>query len=90
MSASGMPGQASGSLGIKQWNQFIPPGWKPFAYPLKEFKNYLSLWAAMTSPQLAANSMSAPIHAPLLLGKLWTRGRPQRAILFHGAEPLNG
>ena len=49
MSASGTPGTTTGALGIKQWNQYVPPGWKPHSYPLREYKNYLSLWAAVTS-----------------------------------------
>ena len=49
MSSNGTPGQVSGALGIKQWNQFIPPGWKPHQYPLKEYEDYLSLWAKVTS-----------------------------------------
>ena len=34
---------------MKQWNEKVPPGWRPRSYPLKEYKNLLSLWAAGTS-----------------------------------------
>ena len=38
-----------GALGLKQWNVNTPPGWKPHSYPLKEYEEYLSLWAKMTN-----------------------------------------
>ena len=44
---------AGPSLGIKQWTKDIPPGWRPFAYPLREYQEYLAVWSKLTKLEQA-------------------------------------
>ena len=35
-------------LGLKQYNDKVPPGWRPRAYPFREYRDYLNIWSALT------------------------------------------
>ena len=46
---------------LKQYNKDTPPGWRPRAYPLKEYKENLLIWTRLTKltdDQAAAAIMS--------------------------------
>ena len=45
MSAAPGTGQ---SIGLKQYTKDIPPGWKPYSYPLREYQEYLAVWSKLT------------------------------------------
>ena len=36
-------------LSLKSYSKDIPPGWRPRAYPLKEYEQQLKVWVRLTS-----------------------------------------
>ena len=38
----------TGGFGLKQYTKDVPPGWRPYSYPLREYKDYLSVWSKLT------------------------------------------
>ena len=47
--ASQPPGVAGTGLGLKQYTKDVPPGWRPLSYPFTEYREYLRIWAHLTS-----------------------------------------
>ena len=88
-SGVGQPGQVAGSLGLKQWSQFIPPGWKPKAYPLKEYEQYLTIWSKMTTLE---EKKIGPAMASRLEGAAFKVAAELRVVrngtTYSGAEAL--
>ena len=39
---------ATSQLGLRQYTKDVPPGWRPRAYPIKEYKEYLAIWGRLT------------------------------------------
>eukprot|EP00959_Pyramimonas_sp_CCMP1952_P290702 6080804-Pyramimonas_sp.AAC.1 len=39
---------ASSHLGLRQYTKDVPPGWRPRAYPIKEYKECLAIWGRLT------------------------------------------
>ena len=35
--------------GLKQYTKDIPPGWRPYSYPLREYTDLLSIWGKLTA-----------------------------------------
>ena len=36
------------TLGLRQYNKDIPPGWRPGAYPIVEYEELISVWGFLT------------------------------------------
>ena len=43
-----LPTQASSPLALRQYTKDVPPGWRPRAYPIKEYKTALDVWARLS------------------------------------------
>ena len=43
-----LPTQASSPLALRQYTKDVPPGWRPRAYPIKEYKNALDVWSRLS------------------------------------------
>ena len=35
-------------LALKQYSKDVPPGWRPRAYPIREYKDALGVWGKLT------------------------------------------
>ena len=55
-------------LGIKQYNKDIPPGWRPGAYPISEYEEYIKVWLRITP--LDDDKKGAVIFSRMELGAL--------------------
>ena len=42
-------GPTASPLNLKSFTKDIPPGWRPRAYPLKEYEENLKVWAKLTT-----------------------------------------
>ena len=52
---------ATTPLTLKQYSKDVPPGWRPRAYPIREYRKALDIWARLTrleQGQLGAAVMS--------------------------------
>ena len=43
---TGAPGAV---VSLKSYSKDIPPGWKPRAYPIKEYEQNIKIWARLTT-----------------------------------------
>ena len=55
-------------LGIDQYNKDIPPGWRPGAYPISEYEEYIKVWLRITT--LDDDKRGAVIFSRMELGAL--------------------
>ena len=40
-------------LGLKQYTKDVPPGWRPRSYPIREYRDYLTIWGKLTRLEAA-------------------------------------
>ena len=40
-------------LGLKQYTKDVPPGWRPRNYPIREYRDYLTIWGKLTRLEAA-------------------------------------
>ena len=57
-----------GLLGLKQYTKDVPPGWRPRSYPIREYRDYLGIWAKLT--RLDENQLGPAIMSRLEGGAL--------------------
>ena len=43
-----MQSPASQPLSLRQYSKDVPPGWRPRAYPIREYKEALGVWSKLT------------------------------------------
>ena len=85
----------TGSLGLKQYTKDVPPGWRPYSYPLKEYKEYLSVWSKLTKldgGQVGAAIVSRLEGAALKLALTFVVERPNPAggtLIYKGADAVS-
>ena len=56
-----LPTPSSPALALRQYTKDVPPGWRPRAYPIKDYRDALAVWARLTKldqEQIGAAIMS--------------------------------
>ena len=71
---------------LKQYNKDTPPGWRPRAYPLKEYKENLMIWARLT--RLENDQIGAAIVSRLE-GNALKRAKALKITRFNPDTGLN-
>ena len=50
-------------MALRAYNRDVPPGWKPYSYPISEYRDLLMIWCKLT--KLDADQIGAAIMSRL-------------------------
>ena len=90
-----LPTQASSPLALRQYTKDVPPGWRPRAYPIKEYKNALDVWSRLSRlepDQLGPAIMSRLEGGALKFAEGMTIARQQAdgsVLTYRGIEAVS-
>ena len=78
------PSMSSTPLALRQFTKDVPPGWRPRAYPIREYKEFLEVWSRLT--RLDADQLGAAMVSRLEGGAL----RIAHGLTTSRYDPLDG
>ena len=72
------------SMPLRAYNKDVPPGWRPRAYPIRDYREYLTVWSKLT--RLDTDQLGAAIMSRLE-GGAW---RAANALTVSRVDPADG